>query len=263
MKYFILSFIFLISCSHDSKKNNFKKEQSRESITENNQYKMSDPVATPQELKQGATLCAEQKIDQGLDFLDQLYSTHKKNPSYWSTIGDCYFYKRAGGKAVLFYNRALELDPKYAPAYNNLGLLYIYRGEDSKALLAFEKASILNPQAIVPLINRGKLYLKYNMLDSAQKTWSYLLTKIPENPSVLAGLATVSFFKADYNKAITYFSKITEDLMTEGEWAAPYAVALKLSGQVQKAKNIITKIDKKTISAEALQKAWSVVEEKK
>jgi tetratricopeptide (TPR) repeat protein len=44
------------------------------------------------------------------------------------------------GKAVADYNKALEINPNYAEAYNNRGFVYFFRGDSIKALDDLEKA---------------------------------------------------------------------------------------------------------------------------
>ena len=48
-------------------------------------------------------------------------------------------------KALAHWERAVKLDPTYAPAYNNLAIGYEQQGEFEKARNAYEKALELNP----------------------------------------------------------------------------------------------------------------------
>ena len=48
-------------------------------------------------------------------------------------------------EAISHWERAVKLDPTYAPAYNNLAIGYEQQGEFDKARNAYEKALELNP----------------------------------------------------------------------------------------------------------------------
>src|SRR5262245_50652121 len=51
-------------------------------------------------------------------------------------------------EAIYRWERAIELDPTYAPAFNNLAVAYEHEGQLDKARQAYEKAIALEPQNI-------------------------------------------------------------------------------------------------------------------
>jgi Tfp pilus assembly protein PilF len=48
-------------------------------------------------------------------------------------------------EAIFQWERAVEIDPTYAAAYNNLAIAYEHEGELTKARAAYEKAQELEP----------------------------------------------------------------------------------------------------------------------
>jgi Tfp pilus assembly protein PilF len=50
-------------------------------------------------------------------------------------------------EAVYRWERAVELDPTYAAAYNNLAVAYEAQGQADKARAAYEKAAQLDPKS--------------------------------------------------------------------------------------------------------------------
>lgn len=48
-------------------------------------------------------------------------------------------------EAIYRWEKAVELDPSYAPAYNDLAIAYEHEGELAKAKKAYEKALDLDP----------------------------------------------------------------------------------------------------------------------
>ena len=51
-------------------------------------------------------------------------------------------------EAIYRWERAIELDPTYAAAFNNLAVAYEHEGQLDKARQAYEKAIALEPQNI-------------------------------------------------------------------------------------------------------------------
>ena len=49
-------------------------------------------------------------------------------------------------EAIYRWERAIEIDPTYAPARNNLAIAYEHEGELEKARLAYEKALEIDPE---------------------------------------------------------------------------------------------------------------------
>ncbi len=60
-------------------------------------------------------------------------------------LGAAYFQQNKFEIALDEFNRAVEIDPAYAQAYNGLGLVYAALGEDAKADANFKKAIEVQP----------------------------------------------------------------------------------------------------------------------
>ena len=59
-------------------------------------------------------------------------------------------------EAIYRWEKAVELDPSYAPAYNDLAVAYEHEGELAKAKKAYEKALELDP-------NNGQIRQNYEL----------------------------------------------------------------------------------------------------
>ena len=71
-----------------------------------------------------------------------------------------FYQKGIFDKTLADYNKAIELDPKYAVAYNNRGMLHYYARAFDKAFVDFDKAVELNQQIFVAYNFRGLLYFQ-------------------------------------------------------------------------------------------------------
>ena len=70
-------------------------------------------------------------------------------------------------RAIADYNKALELDPKDATAYNNRGFTYDNKGDYDKAIADYDAAIRLNPEYARAYNNRGFTYDKKGDYDRA------------------------------------------------------------------------------------------------
>lgn len=106
--------------------------------------------------------------------------------------------------SIVFYKKALELDPTDSVAYNNLGLIYEQIEEIEKAQEAYEKS--LEIQNNYPAnYNLGVLHRKLKNLQDSEK---YLLKAImlkPTNPYANYSLGMTYLMGKQFGKGYPYF----------------------------------------------------------
>ncbi|NJO63379.1 MAG: tetratricopeptide repeat protein [Richelia sp. RM2_1_2] len=73
--------------------------------------------------------------------------------------------------AIADYSKVIELDPKYASAYNKRGNIYYHQEKWDLALADYSKAIEINPENAIAYINRGNIYLQ-------QKKWDLALADL-------------------------------------------------------------------------------------
>lgn len=76
-------------------------------------------------------------------------------------------------QALAAYTRAIELDPKYAEAYNNRAYTYMVQENYASALSDLDKAIELRPDYKNAYINRGDIYNYYYHIDRARAIQDY------------------------------------------------------------------------------------------
>ncbi|GAF91447.1 unnamed protein product, partial [marine sediment metagenome] len=92
-------------------------------------------------------------------------------------------------QAISDYTRAIELNPKYALAYNNRGLAYGNLGQYSKAISDFTRAIELNPKYAKAYNSRGIAYASLGKFEEAKKD---LLKAVELNPALKAFVKELS-----------------------------------------------------------------------
>jgi len=69
--------------------------------------------------------------------------------------------------ALIYYQKAMELDPSLALAYNDAGIMYEAKGWNDRAKQAYAKAIELDPTMLSPYYNLGVIYEREGDLDRA------------------------------------------------------------------------------------------------
>ena len=121
------------------------------------------------------------------------------------------FYESGNYKEALnAFNKAIQLNPQYAAAYNNRGVAYGKLGNYQQAINDYNKAIQLNPQYAIAYYNRGNVYHK---LGNYQQAINDLNNTIQLNPQL-----TVAYYNrgiaydklGNYQQAINDFNKTIE-----------------------------------------------------
>jgi len=70
-------------------------------------------------------------------------------------------------EANVCWRKAIEIDPKYAPAHSNLGLALVRKGQVDEAIACYKKAIELDPKYAAPHLNLGAVLERQGKLDEA------------------------------------------------------------------------------------------------
>ncbi|CAH9071409.1 unnamed protein product [Cuscuta epithymum] len=84
--------------------------------------------------------CAEDVYKQAL-----LVATPQQAHTIFSNLGNLYRQLRDFESAKAMITKSLELQPGYAPAYNNLGLVFVAEGKWDDAKFCFDQAILHDP----------------------------------------------------------------------------------------------------------------------
>ncbi|MBF0594385.1 MAG: tetratricopeptide repeat protein [Candidatus Omnitrophica bacterium] len=77
-------------------------------------------------------------------------------------------------KAIDFFRKVLEIDPRFAPAYSSLGMVYQARGGDdgpAQALRYYKLAVDIDPRLVETWNNLGRLYYSTGQFVNAEKAF--------------------------------------------------------------------------------------------
>jgi len=204
-----------------------------------------------------AIRCSKKDFEKAFSVAAGSFNRYQKIPAYWNLIASCHLNQGSHRKALLFYNKALEVSPGYVPALNNIGVLYSRQGEDQKALVAFEQANKQSRFSKTPRYNLARLYLSYGMAELALPLFQGLLNESAGDVDLLNAVGSCYFLKSDYLKAASYYGRIPAAQQSRAEIGLNYAVTLKNLGNDKEAQKIYS--DVSTPKTQSLKDYYSVV----
>jgi len=109
---------------------------------------------TPEKfLKEGFIQFQQQNYDGAIQNYEKAIALGAKSSNAYNMLGMAYRFKYQQTKdpkletsEILFFQKAVEIDPGCWMAMVNLGTTYYYRGDKAKAAVWFKKALAVNPQ---------------------------------------------------------------------------------------------------------------------
>ena len=109
--------------------------------------------------------------------------------------------------AAEHYQKAIELYPKYAMAYNNLGSARMNLHDVPAARQAFEQAVAINDKYANAWLHLARLQHDTGDLHGSQQSLLKAIATDPKNVEVLAGLAQVELQLSDFDATQDYVRK--------------------------------------------------------
>lgn len=188
--------------------------------------------------------CSKRDFEKAFGLASRIFNKYQKIAAYWNQVANCHLNQGSHRKALLFYNKALEVSPGYVPALNNIGVLYSRQGQDQKALVAFERANAQSKFAKTPRYNLAKTYLTYGMAEPALPIFQGLLSTSPADVDLNYAVGSCYFLMSDYQRALSYYQKIPSGLWENAEYGLNISLALKKVGRSDDAKKVFGSVDK-------------------
>jgi tetratricopeptide (TPR) repeat protein len=110
-------------------------------------------------------------------------------------------------QAIIDYNEAVRLDPRYAPAYNSRGLAYYKKGDYDRTIADYNQALTHDPNFADAYANRGAAYLAERNYDRAIADCTEAIRLDPNLDAAYAGRGGAYFGKGDADRAFADFNQ--------------------------------------------------------
>jgi Tfp pilus assembly protein PilF len=108
---------------------------------------------------------------------------------------------------IVFYTKAIEMDPKYAPAYNNRGNVYFDKNEYELALKDYNRAIAIKPDYVIAYSNRGRLYFAKNEYEKALSDLNKVIELKPDHAYSYNNRGNIYTRQKNYDAAIIDYTK--------------------------------------------------------
>ncbi|HKJ04302.1 MAG TPA: tetratricopeptide repeat protein [Geopsychrobacteraceae bacterium] len=138
---------------------------------------------------------------QKISMLERIVAKEPENRNAWVQLGHNYFDSDQPAKAIVAYDKALDLDDNDPNVLTDQGVMYRRLGEFDKAIANFKKANEVTPSHQQSLYNMGIVYL-YDLKDPVQalEAWKKFLTIAPPGPQSAQVKAEVDSLEAMHSQ---------------------------------------------------------------
>lgn len=121
--------------------------------------------------------------------------------------------------AIADFNRALQINPRFAQAYANRGLVYRLKDDDANAVADYNRALQVNPEYANAYVRRGNVYRRQNQLALALEDYNRAIKIDRTDPEAFHNRGLVYQAQKLHNFALEDF---TTAIGLSPQAAAPY-----------------------------------------
>ncbi len=97
------------------------------------------------------------------------------------------------GNAILKFKKAIEIDPKFAFAWDNLGISYRKTNQYEEAITAYKKSLEINPKGRMPLMNIAVTYNLKKEYNAAIQYYNKFISIYKDDPEGYYGLGLILY----------------------------------------------------------------------
>ena len=148
----------------------------------------------------------------------------KKNPKEsdlpYFCLGQYYLRKSDTEKALLYYSKAIDINPQYVEAYYNRGNTYDDLGKEDLAFKDYCSVISIYPKKSDAFANRANIYSSRGQLDSAFSDINVAIKYDLNNPAKYMNRADILRKRKQYNEAIEDYNKAVS--MDANSWVYYY-----------------------------------------
>ncbi|MCC9136405.1 tetratricopeptide repeat protein [Pontibacter silvestris] len=182
--------------------NKAKAEQNFEEALKQSKSKDAYVLTMIAEAYINANNATEQDINKAIGYLETARERESNSPLTNVVLGDAYLKQNNGGKAMSAYDRAIQLDDKYALAYLKRGQLYTSSRNFNEAQEALLKAIEINPNFAPAYRDLGELYYFAGQYDKALSTFKKYVDMAEDTPETKAKYASFLFLTKNYDETL-------------------------------------------------------------
>jgi tetratricopeptide (TPR) repeat protein len=151
------------------------------------------------------------------DYYEQLAAAYPRDERAHFLLGGAYFGQQKYGQAIREYEKAVEIEPEYAPAYNLLGYAHRANGDFAAAEKAFKQYIALIPGDPNPYDSYAELLMKMGRFDQSITMYRKALAVDPHFAPSRFGIASNLMFQGKHEEARAEARKLYQAARDDGE----------------------------------------------
>ena len=140
-------------------------------------------------------------------FRKQLFRKGDDSPAVLLTMGNFFMDMKVYDSALVWFRRALQLDPKYMPAYTQMGVAYMQLDMNDSAFVYLRRAVDLDPKHAVATLNLALIYRAMGRYDSAIVHFHNAIRLDSTKPKTFYQIACAYALNNNPAQAITYLKQ--------------------------------------------------------
>ncbi len=148
-------------------------------------------------------------VQSAVDHFQRVVAIDTENFDAFFSLGRIYRKEKKYDIAKKNLEDATRVNPKISGAWEELGFVLSAVGETKRAILAFQKAVELEPENANARTNLGKVLVADDANDAAIGHFSLVLRKFPKHPEASYGMGLAYCQKGDPDLAQKYLKKAT------------------------------------------------------
>jgi cellulose synthase operon protein C len=203
---------------------------------------------------QGYTQLSQGQVDAAIATFQRLVQQNPNNIE--AQLGLAIAYRRRGRDADAFavYQRVLAIDPDNRLALSTLGLLGEFRPQwQPIGIQALTRLLELDPNSTEARAQRAKLYYYQGLFSPALADYAQVLPRTSD-PEIIGSAAEAFAFSGDYATSLALFDRYrSAGLTIQGDRAIAYAQALRESGQLPQAIEVLERELRRPSDSDTLQ----------
>lgn len=160
---------------------------------------------------------ANARPQQQVEIYQKLVEMYPGDERAHMLLGGTYFLLQEWEKAIVQYNQAIAIDPKFSPPYNQMGYAYRFLEEFDDAEKAFKKYIELIPEDPNPYDSYAELLMKIGRYDESIAQYRKAISQDRYFVNAYLGIASNYNFKGDYNAARKELQSLLGAARNDGE----------------------------------------------
>jgi len=149
----------------------------------------------------------EKDKEKRIKILQQIIRKYSKEKRAHYNLAIRYWEKKLFSRAIEEYNKAIELDPNFGPAYNGLAYIYKDMGNYEKAIENLKKFAFVSPGDADPFDSMAELYFVMGNLDEALEKYKEALSVKPNFFNTYWKIAYMYALKDDFFEALKWIDQ--------------------------------------------------------